>query len=95
MKLISIKSSDKPDKKMMATFENNGRTKTIHFGQRSADDYTITKDKEQRARYRKRHKKDLETNDPTRAGFLSYYILWGDSTSKRENIANYKRRFNL
>ena len=95
MKLISIKSSDKPDKKMMATFENNGRTKTIHFGSKNMDDYTITKDKEQRARYRKRHKKDLETNDPTRAGFLSYYILWGDSTSKRENIANYKRRFNL
>ena len=95
MKLISIKSSDKPDKKMMATFENNGRTKTIHFGAKGMDDYTITKDKEQRARYRKRHKKDLETNDPTRAGFLSYYILWGDSTSKRENIANYKKRFNL
>ncbi len=96
MKLVYIKSSDKPDKKMMAKFEtDNGRSKTTHFGQRSADDYTLTKDKEQRARYRQRHKKDLETKDPTRAGFLSYYILWGDSTSRRENIASYKRRFNL
>ena len=79
----------------MAKFENNGRTKTIHFGQKNADDYTITKDKEQRDRYRTRHKKDLETNDPTRAGYLSYYILWGDSTSRQKNISDYKKRFNL
>lgn len=95
MKLISITASDKPDKKLMAKFENNGRTKTIHFGQKGADDYTITKDKEQRDRYRQRHKKDLDTNDPTRAGYLSYYILWGDSTSRQKNISDYKKRFNL
>ena len=95
MKLISIKPSTKSDKKLMATFENDGRTKTIHFGSKGMDDFTKTKDEEQRARYRQRHKKDLETKDPTRAGFLSYYILWGDSTSRRENIASYKKRFNL
>ena len=57
------------------------------------DDYTITNDKEQRDRYRARHKKDLETKDPKRAGYLSYYILWGDSTSREENIRKYKMRF--
>jgi hypothetical protein len=57
------------------------------------DDYTIKKDKDQRTRYRSRHKKDLQTGDPTRAGYLSWYILWGASTSRRENIASYKRRF--
>jgi hypothetical protein len=57
------------------------------------DDFTITKDKEQRARYRSRHKKDLQTGDPTRAGYLSWYILWGNSTRRRENIASYKKRF--
>lgn len=91
-----VKPSTKPNKKLMAIFtKDNGRTKTTHFGQKSADDYTITKDKEQRARYRSRHKKDLKTNDPTRAGFLSYYILWGDSTSRSANISAYKKRFNL
>ena len=91
-----VKPSTKPNKKLMAIFtKDNGRTKTTHFGQKSADDYTITKDKEQRARYRSRHKKDLITNDPTRAGFLSYYILWGDSTSRSANISAYKKRFNL
>ena len=91
-----VKKSDKPNKKLMAVFtKDNGRTKTTHFGAKGMDDYTITKDKEQRARYRQRHKKDLKTNDPTKAGFLSYYILWGDSTSRSENIKNYKKRFNF
>jgi hypothetical protein len=96
VKLIKITKSTKPDKKMMAVFQNeDGSTKTTHFGAKGMDDYTITKDKEQRDRYRERHAKDLETKDPTRAGYLSFHILWGDSTSKRENIKNYKKKFNL
>lgn len=96
MKLLSIKPSTKADKKLMATFENdNGRTKTTHFGASGMDDYTKTHDKAQRDRYRTRHAKDLQTGDATRAGHLSYYILWGDSTSLQTNIASYKRRFNL
>ena len=55
----------------------------------------IKHDKEQRARYRKRHAKDLDTNDPTKAGYLSYYVLWGDSTSVKTNISHYKNKFNL
>lgn len=95
MKMI-VKKSDKPGKKLMAVFtKDNGRTKTTYFGSAGMDDYTITKDKEQRKRYRERHKKDLKTNDPTRAGYLSMFILWGDSTSRQENIKNYKKRFNL
>jgi hypothetical protein len=95
MKMV-VKKSDKAGKKLMAIFtKDNGRTKTTYFGASGMDDYTITKDKEQRARYRNRHKKDLNTKDPTRAGFLSYYILWGNSTSRQENIKNYKKRFNL
>tara|TARA_R110000803_G_scaffold49200_2_gene102258 strand:+ start:793 stop:1086 length:294 start_codon:yes stop_codon:yes gene_type:complete len=93
---VVIKKSDRSGKKMMATFtKDNGRKKTTHFGQAGADDYTRTKDREQRKRYRSRHKKDLKTGDYTRAGYLSYYILWGESTSLRENIRKYKTRFNL
>ena len=80
----------------MAVFtRDNGRKKTTHFGASGMDDYTKTKNKEQRARYRSRHKKDLQTGDYTRAGYLSWYILWGNSTSRRENISAYKKRFNL
>jgi len=91
-----IKKSDKAGKKLMAVFtKDNGRTKTTHFGAAGMDDYTLKKDKEQRKRYRTRHQKDLSTGDYTRAGYLSYYILWGNSTSRKENIAAYKKRFNL
>jgi hypothetical protein len=96
MKLLELKESTKSGKKMMAVFETDaGRKKTTHFGASGMDDYTLTKDKEQRDRYRTRHKKDLGTGDPTRAGFLSYYILWGDSTSRAANISAYKKRFSL
>lgn len=95
MKVISISDSTKPDKKLMAVFDNDGRKKTVHFGAKGMDDYTIAKSKEQRDRYRTRHAKDLQTGDPSRAGFLSYYILWGDSTSRAKNISDYKRKFNL
>ncbi len=91
-----VKKSNKPGKKLMAVFtKDNGRTQTTHFGSAGMDDYTLKKDKEQRKRYRSRHKKDLSTGDYTRAGYLSYYILWGDSTSRKENISSYKRRFKL
>ncbi len=96
MKLLKISKSDKPEKKYVAVFEkDNGKTKKTYFGQAGADDYLKTGDKERRRLYRERHQKDLSTNDPTRAGFLSYYILWGDSTSLNENIKNYKKKFNL
>lgn len=96
MKLISVTPSDKPDKKLMAVFQqDNGRKKTTHFGASGMDDYTKTHDKDQRERYRTRHAKDLQTADPTRAGHLSYYILWGDSTSLQTNISKYKKMFSL
>lgn len=95
VKLV-VSESNKKDKKLKAVFTyDDGKTKTTHFGAKGMDDYTLTKDKEARARYRKRHKKDLKTKDYTRAGFLSYYILWGDSTSRRVAIKSYKKRFNL
>jgi hypothetical protein len=96
MKLVSITRSEKPDKKLKAVFkdEKTGRTRTTHFGASGMDDYTKTHDKEQRTRYRARHAKDLK-GDATRAGYLSYYILWGESTSISENISAYKKKFGL
>ena len=95
-KLISITKSNKSGKKLMAKFKNKetGRESTTHFGAAGMDDYTLKKDKEQRTRYRARHKNDNLSN-PRSPGALSWYILWGASTSKRENINSYKRRFNL
>ena len=76
--------------KWVATFSDG---KTTKFGQQGAPDYTLTGDMDRRKAYRSRHKKDLDTKDPRRAGFLSYYLLWGDSTSLATNLADYKKRF--
>jgi hypothetical protein len=103
MKLEKVVKSDAKSKKWTAIFcmckEKSccaeGDKKKVHFGSAGMDDYTITKDKEQRERYRKRHQKDLRTNDPMRPGYLSYYLLWGDSTSLQQNIKEYKKKFNL
>tara|TARA_R110000803_G_scaffold84045_3_gene150185 strand:+ start:143 stop:445 length:303 start_codon:yes stop_codon:yes gene_type:complete len=100
MKLIKVVKSDKPLKKWTAIFrKDDGKEKKTQFGYYNVkdlkNDYTLHKDKERRERYRKRHEKDLKTNDPTRAGYLSYYLLWGDSTSLKKNIQEYKKKFNL
>jgi hypothetical protein len=95
MKLISIGESTKSDKKLMAIFENNGRKKTIHFGAKGMNDYTLTKDKDAREKYLARHSKRENWNDPMSPGALSKWILWGNSTSRAKNIAEYKKHFGL
>lgn len=96
MKLLRVEKSPKPEKKYRAVFETDeGRIKNTDFGSAGMDDYLLTKNKEQRERYRDRHRKDLETGDPTRAGYLAFWLLWGDYTSLRSNIAAYKKRYNL
>ena len=94
MKLISIKPSTKSDKKLQAIFENNGRTKTIHFGSKGMDDFTKTRDEEQKKRYLARHRANENWNKPDTAGALSRWILWNKPT-RQASIADYKKRFNL
>lgn len=95
MKLIGIIKSPNPEKKYRALFQTeDGLMKHTDFGMSGASDYTMHQDKERRDRYRERHKKDLETNDPTRAGYLSYYILWNKPTLEA-SIRDYKKRFKM
>ena len=92
-KSVVIKKSTKADKKLTAVFSRDGRTKTIHFGQAGAPDYTKTRDKAQRKRYLDRHRKNENWNNPETAGALSRWILWGPTTSRGKNIASFKTRF--
>jgi hypothetical protein len=91
MKLVRIEKGSYPHK-FKAVFSSGT---TTNFGFQPMQDYTQHGDKDRRRLYRARHEKDLETQDPTRAGYLSYYILWGDSTNIHKNITDFKRRFNL
>ena len=100
---MDISKSTAKGKKYTAVFYHykdgkKMKIKTTHFGSAGMEDYTLSKDKEQRSRYIKRHnpKTTRENwNDYKSAGALSRYLLWGDSTSLRTNISNYKRRFKL
>ena len=102
MKLLSVKKSDKKDKKYVATFcKCDGETKCseserkkVHFGAAGYDDYTLKKDKDQRERYRKRHDKEKD-QEPDTPGALAYHLLWGDSTSLKENIKLFKQKYNV
>ena len=107
MKLLTILPSSKPDKKWDAVFMVDGKEKKISFGQKNARDYTLINDKNSkfylpkildrnvvRDSYRRRHKKDLETKDPMRPGYLSYYLLWNKKTLA-SSIKDYKKRFKL
>ena len=71
--------------------------KITHFGQRNPKKGTFidTGDKKARSAFRARHKKDLDTKDFKRAGYLSYYLLWGDHTTLKKNLEDYRKRFNL
>ena len=94
---VVIKKSTKPEKKLMAVFsdDKSKKTKTIHFGQAGAPDYTKTKDKEQRSRYIKRHRRRENWTVPDNAGSLAKHLLWGESTSLNTNIKSFKKKFNL
>ena len=92
---VIIKKSNKEGKKLMAIFTmDNGRTRTTHFGASGMDDYTKTRDKEQKQRYLKRHRRNENWNNPLSAGALSRWILWNKET-RGASINDFKRRFNL
>lgn len=94
MKLVSVTKSDRPGKKWKATFDNEGRRKTTHFGAANMNDFTLTGDLKARDRYWSRHSKDLRTGDPTRAGYLSLFLLWNKPTLEA-SIKDYKKYFDM
>jgi hypothetical protein len=57
-------------------------------------DYTVSKDKQQRARYINRHKKNENWTVCDTAGSLARFVLWNKET-KQASIDDYKKRFKL
>jgi len=101
MKLISITKSPRTGKKWRATFEHDGHGtgagKTrfhTDFGASGYDDFTTGATPERAKLYRQRHMKDLDTRNPTKAGYLSFYVLWSGPNFE-ENIRKYKNKFHL
>ena len=97
MKLLTVKPSTRKTKKLMATFEmNDGNKEVIHFGAKGMNDYLIYYQenpklaKERREAYRKRFK-SATTAPLNTANALSYYLLWGDSSSLQRNISSFRK----
>lgn len=95
MKLLELKPSTDPEKKYMAVFDVDGHKKTTHFGAKGYQDYTQHHNKIRRMLYLTRHRINENWRDPTSAGALSRWILWGPSTSFNKNVEMFKQRFNL
>jgi hypothetical protein len=91
VELVRVARALRGPKKFTAQFLIGGRPRTTHFGAKGYEDFTTHHDRARRDKYRRRHQKDLQTRDPTRAGFLSYYLLWGPSVSLARNVAHYRR----
>jgi hypothetical protein len=95
MKLLKITVSKNSKKRYSAHFKkDDGKIKVVSFGSPDHDNFTIHKNEKRKRAYLARHKKDLRTNDPTRAGYLSYYLLWNKPTL-RQSIQDFKQKFNL
>lgn len=88
--LIRLEAAKDGRHKWIAHFSNGRKTR---FGAAGMSDYTIHHDEDRRRLYRARHAKDLQTRDPYRAGYLSYWLLWGDSINLATNVREYNKRF--
>ena len=97
-KLIHLYKSTDGKHKYEALFkQDNGRTKTVKFGAKNMQDYTLFNANERdnhKTLYLARHSARENWNDPMTAGSLSRWILWNKSTIE-ESLTDYRHRFNL
>jgi hypothetical protein len=98
MKLVSVKPSSDPDKKLDVVIEqDNGRTKTIRIGSKGNSDFILSGGDEQKKKaYLARHSvnEDWSKSGVLTAGFWSRWLLW-NKPSLQQSISDVKNRFNL
>jgi len=102
MFLISVTKSDKPEKKLKATFckckiKNDckgSNHKVLNFGQNGSSTYLDHKDNQKKDAYIARHRVNENWDNPLTAGALSRWILW-NKTTLSASISDFKKKFNL
>lgn len=89
---IILKASPKSDKKYMVIVDN----KTVHFGQKGAEDYTIHKNPQKKNWYKSRHAKNenWKKSGIKTAGFWSNHLLWNKPTVSK-SIADIEKKFGV
>lgn len=90
--VVVLRKSTRADKKYMVKVDG----RTVHFGAKGMSDYTKHKDKDRKARYDARHKRNenWKKSGIKTAGFWSKWLLWNKPSilaSKRD----ISKRFNV
>ena len=98
MRLLDVKPSTAKGKKYTDTFcmckdKPKCKGKKVHFGAAGSQTYLDHHDKAKREAYLKRHRVNENWDNPTSAGSLSRWLLWGDSTSLMMNIQEFRKKF--
>ena len=88
--ILNIIPSTRKNKRFTAIFDDGTKT---HFGQAGGNTYIDHQDKNKRLNYHKRHISDLETKNPKRAGYLSFFLLWGKKDNLKDAIDAYNKTF--
>jgi hypothetical protein len=97
MRLVSVRRSTRPTKKLMATFDDG---RVVHFGAAGYGDYIVwhrrspATARAKKAAYLARHGATERWSDPATPATLSRYILWGRPTLGA-SIRAYKRAFKV
>lgn len=94
---VHIYKSDRAGKKYKIVLKyDDGKTKTIHIGQASADDFTTHGDEARKKRYLDRHRKreNWTKSGITTAGFWSRWLTWNKPTLSA-SINDIEKRFNI
>jgi hypothetical protein len=92
--LLEIRASWRPDKKLVAIFDDH---RPVHFGARGYKNYAVyrrisdTLARQKRASYIARHGATEAWTDPHAPGTLSRYILW--EFSPDDAVENYNLLF--
>jgi hypothetical protein len=95
MHLESISHSPSSTKKYKAVFRlDSGRTRTIHFGAKGYQDFTMHGDVHRKNFYIKRHTAREDFTNPLTAGALSRWLLWNKPTLE-ESITDFRHRFHV
>ena len=91
---VKLTRSSKAGKKWQVTFDKeNGRSKTVHFGQAGAEDYTMHKDPERKRRYIDRHRdrENWGASGVETPGWWSRWLLWSEpSLSAAKSVVKRK-----
>lgn len=93
-----VEAQPKTKKRFTAIFrlhKGGDVIKVTHFGQIGGKTYIDEGNITKRKNFRARHKRDLETKDFKRAGYLAMGLLWGDKKTLAGNLKDYKKRFKL